>query len=100
MVIGIRQTVDRSRDAEVSATLVADDLRPDRRLSLIERLESAGFTVYGGWSKDELGAVAGRAAVAALTLTDRNIVAGVKELLGAARVNVEQDRIRKESNRG
>lgn len=99
-MIGIRQSVDLLRQHTVATTLVADDLRSDRRRALVERLESAGIAVYGGWSKDELGAIAGRTAVAALTVTDRNIVAGLKELLRESRADGQEDRIRKESNRG
>lgn len=34
----------------------------------------------GGWTKDELGELAGRAAVAALTITDPDIAAGIAAL--------------------
>jgi ribosomal protein L7Ae-like RNA K-turn-binding protein len=84
VVIGVKLNREAARDRRLSAALVADDLAPARRDVLVEMWRSAGIAVYTGWSKDELGELAGRAAVAVLGLLDRNIAAGLAAIEGAA----------------
>lgn len=81
VVVGVRLTRDAVRDERAAAILVADDLATRRRDRWIARWREAGVPVYAGWSKDELGELTGRPAVAALTVTDRNIAAGLRELV-------------------
>ena len=67
-----------------SCTFTRTDARPYSR-------RSAGVTIYRGWSKDELGELAGKPAVAVLSVTDPNIVAGVAQILADAEP-VEKER--------
>lgn len=83
VVIGVRQTKDAVREGRLAAALLAQDLAGSRREALLERLRSAGVPVYAGWTKDELGELAGRAAVAALGITDRHIAEGLARLSAA-----------------
>lgn len=80
IVIGVRQTRDAIREGRLSAALLARDLAGPRRQALLERLRGAAVPVYGEWTKDELGELAGRHAVAALGITDRHIASGLARL--------------------
>ncbi|HKY61431.1 MAG TPA: ribosomal L7Ae/L30e/S12e/Gadd45 family protein [Gemmatimonadota bacterium] len=80
VVIGVRQTVDAVRERRLTAALLASDLSGPRREALLERLRAAGVPVYEGWTKDGLGELAGRVAVAALGITDRHIADGLVRL--------------------
>lgn len=85
-----REAVRRGR---ASAILVADDLAGSRRERLVAAWRGAGVAVHDGWTKDELGELAGRPAVAALTVTDRNIAAGIAALeRDAGRGSMEDER--------
>jgi ribosomal protein L7Ae-like RNA K-turn-binding protein len=80
VVIGVRQTVDAVRERRLTAALLASDLSGPRREALLERLRASGVPVYEGWTKDGLGELAGRTAVAALGITDRHIADGLLQL--------------------
>jgi ribosomal protein L7Ae-like RNA K-turn-binding protein len=80
VVVGVRQTVDAVRERRLTAALLASDLSGPRREALLERLRAAGVPVYEGWTKDGLGELAGRVAVAALGITDRHIADGLARL--------------------
>lgn len=80
VVIGVRQTVEAVRERRLTAALLAADLSGPRRDALLERLRAAGVPVYAGWTKDGLGELAGRIAVAALGITDRHIADGLARL--------------------
>lgn len=80
VVIGVRQTKDAVREGRLAAALLARDLSGSRRDALLQRLRVAGVPVYAGWTKDELGELAGRQAVAALGITDRHIADGLARL--------------------
>jgi len=95
IVIGVQQTRAAARAGRAVATLVADDLGSRRREILLDGLNQAGVTVYDGWNKDELGEIAGRVAVAALTITDRNIANGLSGIVAS-----EQPDPQKEPGRG
>lgn len=84
VVIGVRQTVDAVRERRLTAALLAADLSGPRRDALLERLRAAGVPVYEGWTKDGLGELAGRVAVAALGITDRHIADGLARLADGA----------------
>jgi len=84
VVIGVRQTVEAVRDRRLTAALLASDLSGPRREALLERLRKAGVPVYEGWTKDGLGELAGRVAVAALGITDRHIADGLIRLADEA----------------
>lgn len=95
--VGVRLTREAAREGRAEAILVADDLAPNQRERWIERWRGEGVAVYTGWSKDELGEIAGKPAVAALTITDRNIAAGLAELAErSSDRRPESDRGRKE----
>lgn len=79
-VVGVRQTVEAVREGRLSAVLLASDLAGPRRDALLARLRTAGVPTYEGWTKDELGELAGRVAVAALGITDRHIADGLARL--------------------
>jgi ribosomal protein L7Ae-like RNA K-turn-binding protein len=79
-VVGVRQTVEAVRERRLTAALLAADLSGPRREALLERLRAAGVPVYEGWTKDGLGELAGRVAVAALGITDRHIADGLARL--------------------
>jgi ribosomal protein L7Ae-like RNA K-turn-binding protein len=92
VVIGVKLNRQAARDRRLAAVLVADDLAPARREALVEAWREAGIAIHRGWSKDELGELAGRAAVAVLGLTDRNIAAGLVAIEVAARQNWREER--------
>lgn len=77
IVIGVRLNRKAAHERRLAAVLMADDLAPARRDALTDAWRGAGIAVYHGWTKDELGELAGRAAVAVLGVTDRNIAAGL-----------------------
>lgn len=80
VVVGVRQTVEAVHERRLTAALLATDLSGPRREALLERLRAAGVPVYEGWTKDGLGELAGRVAVAALGITDRHIADGLARL--------------------
>ncbi|CAN5807719.1 hypothetical protein BH20GEM1_BH20GEM1_16650 [soil metagenome] len=84
MVIGIELTRQAVRAGRARAIWVADDLSDRRATVLLTRWRSSGVVIYGGWTKDELGDLAGKPAVAVLSVTDRNIADGVSQILTAA----------------
>lgn len=79
--MGVALTRAAVRSGRAAAVLVAEDLQAARRDALIERWRAAGLAVFRGWTKDELGEIAGKPAVAVLTVTDRNIAAGLIDLV-------------------
>ncbi len=83
IVVGVRLNRAAAREGRVKALLVADDLDAGRRDALSGGWRTAGLDVYGGWSKDELGELAGKPAVAVLGVSDRNIAAGLAEIEAA-----------------
>ena len=80
IVIGVRLNKAAAREGRVAAVLVAEDLAAARRDTLSESWRAQGLPVYRGWSKDELGELAGRPAVAVLGVSDRNIAAGLAQI--------------------
>ena len=83
-MVGIALTKRCVRDGHARAIWMADDLSGRREESLLDRWGAAGVRVYSGWTKDELGDLAGKPAVAVLSVTDLNIAAGVSQILAAA----------------
>lgn len=77
-------TRDAVRGGRAAAVLVADDLSSNRRDRLLAQWREAGVPISRGWTKDELGELAGRPAVAVLTLTDRHMAAGIVAIETAA----------------
>lgn len=65
--------------------LVAEDLSSVRRDRLLARWTEAGVPISRDWTKDELGELAGKPAVAVLAVTDRNMAAGIVAIEAAAR---------------
>lgn len=96
IVVGIALTRDSVRAGRARAVWIADDLVDRRAQALLERWRSAGIAIYRGWTKEELGDLAGKAAVAVLSVTDSNIAAGISQILAAAESN-EKERQRGES---
>ena len=90
IVVGVALTKAAVRSGRVAAVLVAEDLRSDRRDALIDRWSAAGVPVFRGWSKDELGEIAGKTAVSVLAVTDRNIAAGLRALALSAGSAIER----------
>lgn len=80
-MVGVRQTVEAVRERRLTAALLASDLSGPRHDALLERLRAAGVPVYEGWTKDGLGELAGRVAVAALGITDPHIADGLARLV-------------------
>lgn len=80
VVIGVRLNRKAAREGRLAAVIVAEDLAPARRDALIDTWRAGRIAVYGGWTKDELGELAGRPAVAVLGVTDRNIAAGLARI--------------------
>lgn len=78
--MGVQLTNAAVRSGRASAVLVADDLSGARRDRLIERWRAAGVALHTGWTKDELGELAGKPAVAVLSIADRDIAAGMAAL--------------------
>lgn len=80
VVIGVALTGDAVRKGRADAVLVADDLSSHRREKLIARWLESRVPIYGGWTKDELGELAGRPAVAVLAISDPHIAAGLSQI--------------------
>lgn len=81
MVVGIALTKESVRAGRARAVWIADDLSDRRAVALLDRWRSAGISIYRGWSKDELGELSGKTAVAVLSVTDPNIAAGVARIV-------------------
>jgi ribosomal protein L7Ae-like RNA K-turn-binding protein len=60
---------------------MADDLSNRRSEALLDRWRSTGVAIYRGWTKEELGDLVGKSAVAVLAVTDPNIAAGVSQIV-------------------
>lgn len=84
IVVGVALTKDGVRAGRVRAAWIADDLLAKRSQSLIDAWRATGVAIYRGWTKDELGDLAGKAAVAVLSVTDPNIAAGISQIVAAA----------------
>jgi ribosomal protein L7Ae-like RNA K-turn-binding protein len=84
IVVGVALTKDSVRAGRVRAVWIADDLLAKRSQSLIDAWRATGVAIYRGWTKDELGDLAGKAAVAVLSVTDPNIAAGISQIVAAA----------------
>lgn len=91
VVIGIALTRQAVRDGRARAVWIADDLAERRSRALLDRWRSSGVVVYRGWTKDELGDLAGKAAVAVLSVTDPHIAAGVSQIV-ANPAEIEEER--------
>lgn len=96
IVIGVRLSREAARRGEVAAALVADDLSASRRDRLVSRWRDSGIRVLEGWSKDELGEIAGKPAVAVLGITDRNIAAGIAALDARSKASMKEKAEREE----
>lgn len=96
LVVGVELTRQALRDARAGVALVAEDLSESRRDRMIERCRDAGWTVSRGWTKEELGEIAGKPAVAVLSVTDRHMAAGLAAIEEAARADSNRDREREE----
>lgn len=96
IVVGVALTRDSVRAGRVHAVWIADDLLEKRSQALTERWRPSGIAIYRGWTKEELGDLAGKAAVAVLSVTDPNIAAGISQILAAAESS-EQERQRGEN---
>lgn len=83
-MVGIALTKQCVRDGRARAIWIADDLSERREESLLDRWGVTGVRIYSGWTKDELGDLAGKPAVAVLAVTDLNIAAGISQILTAA----------------
>ncbi|CAN5182282.1 MAG: ribosomal L7Ae/L30e/S12e/Gadd45 family protein [Gemmatimonadetes bacterium] len=90
IVVGVALTRSAVRSGVVAAVLIAEDLKAERRDALIEQWKGVGITVFRGWSKDELGELAGKPAVAVLAITDRNIAAGLIDLASREALDLAQ----------
>lgn len=82
VVVGVRLGKECVRRGRASAILIAEDLSQQRVKELVGRWGQSGVPLYGGWTKEELGEFAGKPAVAVLTITDRNIAAGLVGVIG------------------
>lgn len=90
LIVGVALTRAAVRDGRVHAAWMADDLSQRRAEALLDRWRAAGIRIYRGWSKDELGDLAGKAAVAVLSVTDPNITAGVSRVVAQTEVSEEE----------
>lgn len=91
IVVGVKLTRERVRRGEVAMALVADDLSAKRRERLLARWRGSGVSILDGWTKEELGEIAGKAAVAVLGITDRNIAAGIAALDAGAKASENRE---------
>ncbi len=89
-MVGIALTKQSVREGRAKAIWIADDLSARREESLLARWAAAGVGIYAGWTKDELGDLAGKPAVAVLSVTDPNIAAGISQILASAVSNEER----------
>lgn len=85
LVVGVALTRETVRRGRAAVVLVAEDLSSHRRDRLLDRWRDAGVPVSRGWSKDELGELAGKTAVAVLAVTDPHMAAGIVAIEAAAR---------------
>ena len=80
------------REGHARAIWIADDLSDRRGEALLNRWRKSGVAIYGGWTKDELGDLAGKPAVAVLSVTDPNIAVGVSQIVAGAMPNQKEPR--------
>ncbi|MGH7567008.1 MAG: L7Ae/L30e/S12e/Gadd45 family ribosomal protein [Gemmatimonadota bacterium] len=92
IVIGIALTRECVREGRARAVWIADDLSDRRGEALLNRWRASGVAIYGGWTKDELGDLAGKPAVAVLSVTDPNIAAGVSQIVKAGMTSDKERR--------
>lgn len=90
IVVGVALTKDSVRAGQVRAVWIADDLLARRGQALIDAWRATGIAIYRGWTKDELGDLAGKAAVAVLSVTDPNIAAGISQIVAAVESDEEE----------
>lgn len=88
VIVGVSLTRSAVRERRAAAILVADDLSSKRRDEMISGFRRVGVDVYEGWTKDELGELAGRSAVAMLTITDGNLARGIADLMAEEPVSI------------
>lgn len=81
--MGVALTRDAVRRRRAAVVLVAEDLSSARRDRLLESWRAAGIPVSRGWTKEELGELAGKPAVAVLAVTDRHMAAGIAAIEAA-----------------
>lgn len=92
ILVGVKLNRVAAHAGKVAAILLAEDLAPERRDALAEGWRAMGLPVYRGWSKEELGELAGKAAVAVLGISDRNIAVGLARIDAApAEGNTERE---------
>ena len=91
IVVGVKLNRVAAHEGRVTAVLLAEDLAAERRDALAATWKAAGLDVYRGWSKEELGELAGKTAVAVLGIGDRNIAAGLASIEAAAEQNTERE---------
>ena len=91
LVVGIALTREAVREGRARAVWIADDLAERRVRSLLDRWRPTGVVIYRGWTKDELGDLTGKPAVAVLSVTDQNIAAGVSQIVATV-AEIEKER--------
>ncbi len=83
LIVGVALTRDAVRRGTAAAVLIAEDLNSKDRL--LERWRDSEVPISRGWTKDELGELAGKPAVAVMAVTDRHMAAGIVAIETAAR---------------
>lgn len=84
LTVGSRETRAGLRRGRVSVMLVAGDGSPRDRDRLLRAAEESDVPAFVLGTRAELGEAVGRATVAVLGVTDRNLAAGVLDRLGKA----------------
>lgn len=96
LLVGVELTRQALRDGRADVVLVAEDLSPNRRDRMVERCREAGVPASRGWTKEELGELAGKPAVAVLAVADPHMAAGIAAIENAAKREPKRDRTREE----
>ena len=85
VIVGLKMNREAAHGAKLAAVLIAEDLAAERRDTLIAAWRARGIAVHRGWTKDELGELVDRVAVTVLGVTDRNIAAGLEQIVSEPR---------------
>ena len=78
-VVGVQQVKDAVKRGRVKIALVASDASQNSLDKIEGLLKARAVPVIGSLSAHELGAIAGRDAVAVIGVTDAGLAEGIKE---------------------
>ena len=82
-VLGVERVREDAKRGRLSLVVIASDASPNSLDKMLPLLEARHIRVVLGPSADALGAIAGRASVAAIGITNFALARGIKALVGS-----------------